>query len=483
MLRAMAEWAGIVRVSHMGARREGAQDFHADRDQIALINRAVPKGDRVHILAPELNVSGGLPLEERPALLAAVEGVERGRYAGIIVAYLSRLGRNLKEQLRVYDRVHAAGGQIIVAQEGIDARTRGGRLQRNILAAIHEDEREAHVERFEDLRREATAAGVWQRRQTPLGYSRDPGTRRLAPNRDANRVRAAFAARANGDSVSSIARTLGMTTSGTRHLLRNRVYLGELRVGDHINPSAHPALITEDTWVAAQIPRTVRPALRDREVALLAGLARCCGCGHLMSRMNTSNVVYACHRDHSAGRCAAPAAITARLVDEYVERVAVAQLARLTTRAVRDDGAVERARSAVASAERELAAYVEAVSAADIGAEAFRVGAQARQRAVDDARAGLEATVAARVPSVPADIADRYRGMSVTHRNRLLRSLVETVLVARSGRGRVVPVEARVRVIVAGAGIAGGRHHGGGAPLPLRVIELPDGDDPRVLGV
>jgi hypothetical protein len=108
-------WAGVVRISHMGSRKAGAENFHADRDQVALIKRAVPPGDRLKMLPPELNVSGGLPLEQRPSLLAAVEGIEAGRYAGIIVGYLSRLGRNVREQLRTYDRVHAAGGRIIVA--------------------------------------------------------------------------------------------------------------------------------------------------------------------------------------------------------------------------------------------------------------------------------------------------------------------------------------------------------------------------------
>jgi DNA invertase Pin-like site-specific DNA recombinase len=143
-------------------------------------------------MPPELDVSGGLPLERRPSLLAAVEGVERGEFAGIIVAYLSRLGRNVREQLRAWDRVEAAGGRIIVVREGIDTSTPAGRMHRTILLAIAENEREQHVERFEERRRKATEAGIWQRRQTPLGYDRDERTRRLVANDDAPRVRAAF---------------------------------------------------------------------------------------------------------------------------------------------------------------------------------------------------------------------------------------------------------------------------------------------------
>ncbi|HEX2413478.1 MAG TPA: recombinase family protein, partial [Solirubrobacteraceae bacterium] len=255
----MTTWAGVVRVSHMGVRRAGAANVHTDRDQVEAIQRAVPKGDRVVILPPELDVSGALPLERRPSLRAAVEGVERGEFAGIIVAYLSRLGRNLAEQLRTYDRVHTAGGQIIVAQEGIDARTRSGRLQRNILAAIHEDEREQHVERFDNLRRWATEAGIWQRRQTPIGYDRDLDTRKLVPNKRAPEVFQAFRDAGAGVGVTQLSRQLKMTPSGVRQMLRNRVYRGELKVGDYVNRDAHPAIMDEETWLAAQATPPVRP--------------------------------------------------------------------------------------------------------------------------------------------------------------------------------------------------------------------------------
>src|SRR4051812_29070402 len=162
-------WAGIVRVSFVGDRK--GDRFHADQEQIEDIERAVAAmpGARVELLPPELDVSGGLPLERRPSLLAAVEGVERGEYAGIVVSYLSRLGRNVREQLRAWDRVEAAGGRIIVVREGIDTSTPTGRLQRLMLLGIAEHERELHVERFAERTRRATEAGIWQRRQLPLG--------------------------------------------------------------------------------------------------------------------------------------------------------------------------------------------------------------------------------------------------------------------------------------------------------------------------
>lgn len=263
-------WAGIVRVSVVGGR--SGDSFHADRDQTAALQReADRRGVRLAVLAPELDVSGGLELARRPSLLAAVEGVERGYYAGIMVAYLSRLGRNVREQLAVWDRVEAAGGQILALAEGLDTSTPAGRFQRTVLLAVAEMELEMHRDRFDQLRAWATAAGVWQRRQTPLGYQRDPRTRRLTPDENADRVRQAFADRIRAVQISTIARNLRVSTSGCRYLLRNRVYLGELKVGDHLNPHAHPPLITEQAFLAAQHVKAPRPpAAVDRAHSLQA---------------------------------------------------------------------------------------------------------------------------------------------------------------------------------------------------------------------
>src|SRR4051794_24614453 len=243
----MAVYAALTRVSHMGERKAGANNFHADHDQLEAIEHwAQRQGVGLEILPAELDVSGGLPIERRPSLMRAIEGVETGAYAGVTVAYLTRFGRNLREQLRAWDRIEAAGGRVVVVQEGIDTSNSSGRMHRNILLSIAEGERERHAEDFDRRRRCAVEAGVWQRRQTPRGYDRDPETRRLVPNADAPSVVATFREKAVGKSNSELARSLGMTTSGVRQLLRNRVYLGELRVGQHLNAAAHPPLVGVD---------------------------------------------------------------------------------------------------------------------------------------------------------------------------------------------------------------------------------------------
>jgi len=468
----MKPWAGIVRVSHMGTRHEGASDFHADRDQVEAVQRyAAQHGATVEFLPPELSVSGGRPINERPSLKAAIEGVEAGRYSGIVVAYLSRLTRS-RSGLEIWDRVEAAGGHIHCAAENLDTSTPNGRFIRDVHLANAVREREEHAERFQSRRENAVAAGIWRQHQTPLGYTRDPDTRRLVPDDRADDVRWAFRARATGMPVIAIAQRLQMTPSGVRNLLRNRVYLGELHDSGHVNTDAHPALVADAEWRAAQSVRTARPPRSARrEPALLAGLARCAGCGHVMSRGGGNTATsYTCHGTMSAGRCPAPATVTVRRLDALVVETALIRLDELRVRAAEstDNRAVALQRHADAVA--ELDAFIEATAAAG-RVDAVRRGIETRQAAVDDAQRALD-TLDLEVVRLPENIDPRavWEQLSSVERRHLLGRLIECVMVRRAGRPGNVPLIPRVRVLRSGAGVAQVRV--AGARMPIRTVEF-----------
>ncbi len=477
----MAPWAGYVRVSHVGG-REG-ESFRSPQEQSERIEAwARSRGEQVVLLEPELDESGGR--SDRPIITAAIEGIERGAYRGLVVAYLSRASRSVKHLLEMWERIEAAGGEVVAVAESIDTSTPTGRLTRTVLAAIAEHELDLHRDRFEELRRVATAQGIWQRRQTPTGYRRDPQTRKLVPNTEAAKVRLAFRQRGQGMPLVQVARGVGLTPSGTRALLRNRVYLGELRVGVHVNPAAHPALIDEDVWLAAQSTTPTRPARSGREIALLAGLARCASCGHVMSPGSSSvSHVYTCHVQHSAGSCPAPAAITRDTLESHVERIALDELAKLEATASDSDRATEEIRTELRTAERELAAYLEGVSAAGLRPGQYAKGARLRRDEADRLRSALPEKLARRQTPLDGDPVRMWAALDARQRNQLLRGLLECVLVAPAGgRGKRVPINDRVGVIAHGAGLLA-PYRGGSAPLPVERVALPDRDDPVLLGM
>jgi DNA invertase Pin-like site-specific DNA recombinase len=446
--------AAVIRSSDRVAERQRQGTYHGDEDQLADVDRYC-KARRLayELLPPELDVSGGRPISERPSLRAAIEGVEAGLYSGIVAANLKRLTRS-RSGLEIWERVEAAGGHVHTAAEAIDTSTPNGRFMRDIFLADAVREREEHAERHARRRIATVDAGMWRQRQVPLGYQfagpvdgdgRYRGVaRRLVPSAGADLVRWAFRQRAMGQPLVGIAEHLGMTPSGTRALLRNRLYLGELRDGDHVKVGGVPALIDLETFEAAQVsaPRPARTVADGP--ALLAGLVRCAGCGHVMTRSRTASLVYRCAGLHSGGRCPAPASITCATVDTYVEAIALAQLERLSV-SDREGDAIQRAADAVADAEAELAAFLRATSFRDPG---FEAALSERREAVEAVRAEMRAKMARQpVVSAPGRGAEVYAQADAVGRNRLLRGLLESVRVERCGRGRRVPVAERVDVV------------------------------------
>jgi len=484
-------WAGIVRVSSVGAR--GGDSFHSDDEQMQEVNRyAAAHGAKVVFMDPELSVSGGKAIEDRPSLVSAIEGVEFGDFDGIVVAYLSRLSRSRSGQA-IWDRVESAGGTIHCAKESLDTSTPNGRFIRDIHLANATREREEHMDEFADRRAKTVSNGVWRQRQVPRGYAfagpaNEDGVfkgraRRLVPGPDADEVRQAFRDRGKGKSVSAIARDLGMTYSGARALLSNRVYLGELRDGINVNESAHEALVTLDEFLAAgrSIPRPGR-AVGDRPApapALLSGLVRCAGCGHRMPRKTAAEAIYACRVTHGGGEhCPEPAAITARILDAYVEPIILTELERLAVSGTGHE--VGLAESAVTEAEHELRFLIDAGTAAGLDAADYAQALRKRKDAVAHARDQLRAA-RARKPVLPRRGmrgSDAWEHLDAIERNLLLQDLLSGVIVVRAGKGRRVPLADRVRVMALDSEVdwldtRHGDHAAGIAPLALPALGAP----------
>lgn len=473
--------AGYLRVSHLGRRKREA--LRSTIDQTAEIEAwAKAQGRQVEILEAEIDAKGGDA--SRPVFRQAVEGVKAGTYEGVVVAYLSRAGRDLRLMLDLWDEVEGAGGAVYFARENIDASTAAGRLHRNILASIAQHELEERREGFERDRASATERGIWQRRQTPRGYRRDPETRGLIPDDDADSIAAAARDLLAGTPISELADRLAMTTSGVRYLLRNRVYIGELRVGRHVNPNAHEPILDRQTFeaVQAKFGQRTRPAKSGRP-GLLTGLVRCASCGHVMTRQGAKGGgrSYTCPKRHSGGHCPAPAGISEGRLDAYVEPIARAELQRVWTRiATGNRLAALQAEADAAHAERD--AYLEAVDAAGLGASAAAAGMRSRQERVDRAEAEVRAEMA-RIPTLPAVRSGEevWEDLSVHERNTVLRGLLACVVVRPVGSGRLVAVADRARVLRYGAECdlpaSRGIHAGGIVPI------WPDTDGDDVLGV
>lgn len=473
-------YVGYIRVSHVGTR--SGERFRSPEDQAAEIRAwAKRHGARVEILDPELDESGAR--RDRPILARAVEGIEAGRWEGLVVAYLSRFARSALHLLEIEQRIETAGGSVVYARENLDTSTPAGRMHRTVLAAVAEMERDQKVEDFARVTESAVARGLWKFRQVPIGYQL-AGVRPcgLVPSTDAPKVLRAFERRAAGDSISSIARDMSMTAKGARHMLANRVYLGEIRAGTFVNSEAHEPIVPLDLFERVQAMHGVRPP-RGKRGTLLAGLIRCQSCGHVM-RKGTSggHPVYACHGRHSAGDCPAPAAIMLARVDEYVSALARAELESLIITSSKRTGRSQKLRERLARAEGELAAYLAATEAAGIPLETFVAGARSRQSAIEDARAELERHHAIAPLGAKFDGGgELWDSLDVHERNLLLRGLLDAVVVRPVGHGANISAGGRTRIFVRGSIEVPARR--GHLSMPIATLPFPDADDPRLIGV
>jgi DNA invertase Pin-like site-specific DNA recombinase len=143
--------------------------------------------------------------DNRPELDKLRERMLHGEFESVIVSKMDRLGRSLGMILRFWDEADAAGVRVIVIDQGIDTSTPAGRLQRNMLAALAEFERELILER--------TRAGIARARALGKKF----GAPRKIPESVAREVRAR---RERGESLRMISQRMNLKLGGVRSVLK-----------------------------------------------------------------------------------------------------------------------------------------------------------------------------------------------------------------------------------------------------------------------
>lgn len=468
---------GYVRVSSV--RRRKGERFISPAVQRELIQGwAAMRGARVLKIFEELDESGRRG--DRPLLEQALRRVESGISQGIVVSKVDRFGRSLLSGLAAIERVRAAGGTFVAVEDGLDMSTDTGRLVVRVLLSLGEWESERIATSWEHAHARAIARGVYSAPGAPVGYRRTRSGRLRPDPRTAEVIADVFRRRADGETGASLARSLeargvrtgqghpGWPPAAIRRLLANRAYLGEVSYGSHVNEHAHPPLVDAATWQAAQHPRRAI-VLHKPDRMLLARLVRCAGCSMVMTAFarwegeRLREVFYRCNRHSAAGRCPAPAAITALYLDAYVEEHTFALLRR---RRNAPAIALTDAEQGLAAATAGLARYRDSDRVLEaLGPEAFAAGLAVRTERVRAARLHLAAARDAHsVYALPSadELEHRWVAMTDHKRRGVIAQVINCVFVSRG------QLHAEDRVTVCRAGTAPqlpstSAHHGGGA--------------------
>lgn len=221
---------------------------------------------------------------ERPGLKQLLADVAAKKVDVIVIYKVDRLTRSLADFAKIVDVLDAAKASFVSITQSFNTTTSMGRLTLNMLLSFAQFEREVTGERIRDKIAASKKKGLWMGGPVPLGY--EVQNRKLVVNKtEAQRVRHIMQRYLELSSVRELIEELdrdGHVTKIQRrvsgphrggipfrrgtlfHLLKNRIYLGEIIHKGVAHPGEHPAIVDHALW------DKVRNALAERS----AGSAR-----------------------------------------------------------------------------------------------------------------------------------------------------------------------------------------------------------------
>lgn len=413
-----------------------------------------------------------------PRLDYAIEKIENAEADVIVVWKFSRVGRRRVRWAVALDRVDTAGGAIESATEQADA-SPSGRLQRGMMGEfnayqaelIGETWREAHSRRVR-IGLPPTGGHRFGYRQENRAYSPDPETGPILRN--------LYLLYLGGVGYAALTRILNegghtdgrerWTYQGVVRMLDSGFAAGRLGRtvivdGKRRTPppwertydkGAHEPIITNEEWAAYIAHRLRRGGTRSRERAkyLLAGLVRCGDCGSSMHGKANPKAIYMCSRaSNTSGmrKVTIDATRVETAVEQWLFGFSTDTDARLRAASAhevkRDRSAftIRRSTAIIAKAEERLAALTIKLADGTITDAAYRAAADRieaeRATAAEALNSAPVNPVVEQAPAtIPKDLAALWPRMSVDHRNKFLRPLIDRIEIAPAKhRGDISP--------------------------------------------
>ena len=220
---------------------------------------------------------------DRPGLKSLLADIAAGKVDIVVVYKIDRLTRSLADFARIVEIFEKHDCSFVSVTQSFNTTGSMGKLMLNVLLSFAQFEREVTGERIRDKIAASKARGMWMGGVPPLGY--DPptdGSRTLKVNADeAERVRGIFARYLELGSVHSLQRDLeargihsklhvtakGRSMGGLPfsrgalfHLLRNRVYLGQITHKGEVYDGEHDSILDAKIFdqVQAKLDAQVR---------------------------------------------------------------------------------------------------------------------------------------------------------------------------------------------------------------------------------
>jgi DNA invertase Pin-like site-specific DNA recombinase len=209
---------------------------------------------------------------DRPGLQKLLANIRERRIDIVVVYKVDRLTRSLTDFAKLVELFDAHGVAFVSVTQSFNTTTSMGRLTLNVLLSFAQFEREVIGERIRDKIAASKKKGLWVGGVVPLGYEvRD---RKLIVNEEeAATVRLIFSHYLDLGSLSGLQRDLrergivtrrrtlssgraiggrALTNGPLAHMLRNRMYVGEINHRGKSYPGENAAIIDSRLFEAVQ---------------------------------------------------------------------------------------------------------------------------------------------------------------------------------------------------------------------------------------
>ena len=232
---------------------------------------------------------------DRPALQQLLKDIDAGRVDVVVVYKIDRLTRSLADFAKLVVVFDAKAISFVAVTQQFNTTTSMGRLTLNILLSFAQFERELSSERVRDKVAASRRKGMWTGGTVPLGYSAENKKLIINPI-EAKTVRTIFQRYLELKSFSKLVAHLdsnGIVTKSRQtkvakykggipftygplaHVLKNRIYIGEIGYKEKWFPGEHQPIVDQKIFAAVQdllkTNSVERKAHRTASEAILMG--------------------------------------------------------------------------------------------------------------------------------------------------------------------------------------------------------------------
>ena len=292
---------GYIRVSR--ERKDGISP-EQQREKIVLQARLMNL-NLTHIYE-DLDITG--KTDARPGFQKMMAAIKTGGIEYVLCYKIDRFARNVNNFHQAMSTFDSCNCSLVSISQNFDTSSPTGRLLRNILADFAQFESEMISERVRDNKVANAARGRWNGGNCPCGY--EAVDKQLIPHPEESKiVQNMFELAANGHGFLSICKWLNeqgakprrgtvygdvWRESTVRHMLSNRIYLGQVQYAGNVHEGCHEAIVSKDIFQEVQVQTDRRRQIQKEHrnsPHLLSGLLWCPYCKHfsLQTRYNGRN--------------------------------------------------------------------------------------------------------------------------------------------------------------------------------------------------